>query len=183
MFAESLNDGEKVLEIGCGDGKNLAFFTSYASLSCAGIDPSAMAIEKGKELHPYFDLQVGTADSLPFADQTFDMVLFGFCLYLADREDLVKIVFEADRVLKNDAKLGILDFAPPYPIKKDYSHLEGVKTFKLDYASLFLSFPHYSLENTVSMSHEGPGFHADPDERISGVLLHKNIEQGYSSNV
>jgi len=180
LFARALKDGQQLLEIGCSDGKNLSYMSSQAKVMCAGVDPSAEAIAEGKKRYPGFDLRIGTADSLPFKNGAFDMVVFGFCLYLVDRDDLAKVVYETDRVLRDGGKLGILDFDSPYPVKKKYCHLEGVSSYKYDYAKLFLSFPHYSLVEKNSLSHQGMGFHPNPDERISNVLLCKDHKGAYS---
>jgi SAM-dependent methyltransferase len=49
----------RVLDMGCGVGATLtAFHPDYA---CVGYDPSADAIEFGRETHPQFDLRVGNA--------------------------------------------------------------------------------------------------------------------------
>ena len=76
----------KGLEIGCGDGTRLAWLKNNLNADCYGIEPSiksvAAACAKG------INVTQGTADILPFADQSFDIVIFGFCLYLCDREDL-----------------------------------------------------------------------------------------------
>ena len=49
---------------------------------------------------PDVKLKIGTAEKLKFEDDKFDLIIFGFCLYLCDREDLIKIVDETNRVLK-----------------------------------------------------------------------------------
>ena len=58
----------------------------------------------------------GAADQLYFESQTFDFVVFGFCLYLCDRDDLFEIAKEAHRVLKPTGWLVIHDFfaEPPH---------------------------------------------------------------------
>ena len=86
-----------ILEIGCSNGIRLNDLRNTFGAACYGIEPSALAIEEGKISFPSLTLQVGTADSLPFADTTFDLIVFGFCLYLCDRKDLFKIAAEADR--------------------------------------------------------------------------------------
>jgi ubiquinone/menaquinone biosynthesis C-methylase UbiE len=64
---------------------------------CTGLDssnaPITEAVNKG------VDAKQGTADELPFPNNSFDIVVFDFCLYLCDRLDLFKITAEADRVL------------------------------------------------------------------------------------
>ena len=69
----------KILEIGCGDGGRLAAIQKSVKCECYGIDPSKKAIEIAKNLGVI--ASVGVADSLQFERATFDIVIFGFCLY------------------------------------------------------------------------------------------------------
>src|SRR5882762_736631 len=87
----------KILEIGCGGATRLAWLHQHLGLVCHGIDPSARAVQAARRRG--VDAQRGTAESLPFADRMFDIVVFGFCLYLCDRDDLFRVAAEADRVL------------------------------------------------------------------------------------
>ena len=79
----------------------------------------------------------GTADRLPYRDGLFDVVVFGFCLYLCDREDLFRIASEADRVLNDQGWLIIHDFYSPVPTRRDYHHKTGIYSYKMDYKTLF----------------------------------------------
>lgn len=94
-----LKSGMKVLKIGCSSGYRLLWLQENLGLKCVGIEPSEQAVniarDKGIEVYQ------GTAESLPFEDTSFDLVIFGFCLYLCDRADLFRIAQEADRVLRN----------------------------------------------------------------------------------
>ena len=127
--------GEKVLEIGCGDGTRLAWLKDNLNADCNGIEPSAEAVAaactKG------INVQQGTADVLPFDNQSFDIVIFGFCLYLCDREDLFRIASEADRVLRTPGWLVIMDFYSTVPRARTYHHRPGVQSYNMDYRSLF----------------------------------------------
>ena len=120
--------GVKVLEIGCGDGTRLAWLKDSLNVDCYGIEPSAQAVAaacaKG------LNVQQGTADVLPFEDQSFDIVIFCFCLYLCDREDLFRIASAADRVLRAPGWLMILDFFSPVPHAKTYPIGPGCKVTK-----------------------------------------------------
>ncbi len=116
-----VDDTSTVLEIGCSDGRNLAWLAAQTGCSGAGVDPSDVAIATGLDRHPELDLRVGTADRLPF-ERRFGLVLLGFCLYLCDREDLPRIVAEVDRVLKPGGCLAIIDFDPPTPRRRRYRH-------------------------------------------------------------
>ena len=136
-----------VLEIGCSTGYRLFLLWKKYGCICKGVDPSRKAIAEGKKTCcKNIELSVGTADKLSFLDGSFDMVIFGFCLYLCDREDLFKIVYEADRVLKSGGRLVIYDFYSKKEYSNMYQHCQGLKSFKMDYKELFLAFPCYSLE-------------------------------------
>lgn len=113
---------ESVLEIGCGNGWRLHVLAREYHAKCFGIDPSERAVKDGMSLFPDLLLSQATADAVPHADQFFDLVIFGFCLYLCDRKDLFKIACEVDRVLKDFGKLMILDFYPPFPYRNAYAH-------------------------------------------------------------
>ena len=73
-----------------------------------GIDPSIKAIKANKNLN--ISLKKGTADALPYKDKSFDLVIYGFCLYLVDKELLFKVVHEANRVIKLKGNVAIFDF-------------------------------------------------------------------------
>lgn len=119
---------------------------------CYGIDPSTLAVQEACEKG--VSATVGTADQLPFEKNSFDIVIFGFCLYLCDRIDLFNIAKEADRVLKPEAWLIIKDFFAETPSKNDYQHKTGVSTFKMDYRTLFTWHPDYTCFKH-SISHHG----------------------------
>lgn len=171
--------GGSVLEIGCANGLNLERLRRTSGCQGSGIDPSAAAIEAGRFAFPALDLRVGTADALPFADGQFDLVWFGFCLYVTDRALLPRVVAEADRVLKDGGCLVIVDFDPGQPVKRRYSHAAGVSSYKTDYARMFLGFPQYVLAEKRPFSHAGDRFHPDPAERLSVQVLYKDNAGGY----
>jgi ubiquinone/menaquinone biosynthesis C-methylase UbiE len=89
----------------------LARFKSSKGWSGAGLDPSAKAISALNDAG--LRGVVGTAEALPQADQSVDLLIYGFCLYLCDRDDLFQIAAEAHRVLKPKSWLAILDFRAP----------------------------------------------------------------------
>ena len=62
-----------VLEIGCSNGWRLEAIREKYGCDCLGIDPADSQF-------PY--IFKGTADSLPYPDNQFDLVIYGFCLYL-----------------------------------------------------------------------------------------------------
>jgi ubiquinone/menaquinone biosynthesis C-methylase UbiE len=165
--------GVKVLEIGCSDGARLSWLKENLGFECYGLDPSykavKVAISRGIIAHQ------GTAEQLPFDDNSFDMVIFGFCLYLCDPVDLFRIACESDRVLKNPGWMLILDFHSPQPYKREYNHRLGLFTHKMNYRNLFMWNPGYtSYTHMVRHFSEG-GYTDDPQEWIALSVLRKNI--------
>jgi ubiquinone/menaquinone biosynthesis C-methylase UbiE len=124
---------------------------------------------------------VGTANSLKYPNEHFDVVWFGFCLYLIDRSLLTAAVAEADRVLRDNGYLVITDFDPQYPCRRKYHHLAGVQSYKADYSKLFLANPAYTLAAKRSYSHAGAGFPPDPDERVATWVIVKSMTNAYQN--
>ena len=92
----------RVLELGIGGGLNLAFYDVNKVESVTGIDPSpelrALALEAPRAPALKLEVKAGTAESLPFADQSFDSVVCTFTL--CSVADSTKALSEARRVLK-----------------------------------------------------------------------------------
>ena len=170
---------KKVLEIGCSAGHRLETMRLVFQADCYGIDPSTEAIDDGKNRYPKIFLQVGTADDLPFDDNSFDMIIFGFSLYLCDREDLFKIAYEADRCLKNQGTLIIKDFYPPFAYKNKYSHHDSIYSYKMNYSRMFTWNPAYAEISKIVFSHSGFALRDVPDEKVAIVVLRKNEEYAY----
>ena len=170
----------RLLEVGCSDGLRLEELSSVDGLMTSGIEPSAEAVRvaRGRGL----DVHQGTADKLDFESSSFDWVVFGFCLYLCDRDDLFAIAAEADRVLKNHGRLVVYDFDPGIPCRNPYHHLQGLSSYKMDYADLFLWNPCYTLISKEYYFHGGArGFHEDRNERVSISMLYKDQNGGYTA--
>ncbi|MFZ4536856.1 class I SAM-dependent methyltransferase [Propionivibrio sp.] len=161
-----------MLEVGCGDGTRLAWLKTNLNADCYGIEPTAKAVAaacaKG------INAQQGTAEVLHFDDQSFDIVIFGFCLYLCDREDLFRIAHEANRVLRTLGWLMILDFFSPVPRAKTYHHRPGVKSFKMDYRTLFNWHPDYECMTHKLRHHSEAGYTDEQDEWIAVLTLRKH---------
>lgn len=167
--------GASVLEIGCGEGRRLGWLKEHAGSRCSGIEPSTRAVDAA--MSRGVDAKVGTADQLPFADSEFDIVIFGFCLYLCDRSDLFRVACEADRVLKSPGWLLIQDFYSPDAAKRKYHHREGLFSYRLDYRSLFLWHPAYMTYAHRVEHHVLGGFTDDANEWVATSILRKNLER------
>lgn len=170
---------QNILEIGCGSGEKLAKLTEYFEASGFGLDPSQMAINKAKDVAQYnnskLNFEVGLATDLPYQDEMFDFVFFGFCLYLVPPSETYKAIMEANRVLKYGGFVAILDFDYGSLKVNPYRHATGVFSYKNNYSQIFTSSGYYSLVNKWSFNHAGNYFTQDRDERISIEILYKEL--------
>lgn len=164
--------GTRVLEIGCSNGWRLHALAQRGAVGF-GLEPSGAAVTDGRAAYPGLDLRVGTADALPFADEAFELVLFGFCLYLCDPCDLFTIAAEAVRVLKPSSHLAIYDFCPASPMRNAYHHRPGCFSHKMDYANMFEWHPGFTrIRHRVSPHSAGESLD-DSDARIAVTLLRR----------
>lgn len=166
----------QILEIGCGEGRRLSWLAENLDADVFGVEPSAMAVEKACDLG--IKAQRGTADDLPFESSKFDIVIFGFCLYLCDRQDLFRIAQEANRVLKPDAWLVINDFFAPTPVRREYHHKLGVYSYKMDYRVIFDWHPAYTCYAHKLNHHGQSSYTDDAQEWVATSVLRKRIEVG-----
>ncbi len=93
-------NGGRLLEIGCGDGKWLRLLQGLG-WHCTGIDFDADAVRRARQ-HG-LDVQVATADDLPFCKGEFDAVVSNHVI--EHLPYLKKLFDEAKRVLKPGGKL------------------------------------------------------------------------------
>lgn len=171
------NQIENILEIGCSSGLKLKKICDEMDAKGVGIEPSEKAVMDGNALrHDAVTLLQGTGDSLPFVDASFDLVNFAFCLYLFDRNILLKSLAEADRVLKPGGYMVITDFDPVTQRKRAYSHFPGLFSYKQNYGNLYTSTGLYYLIGKRSFSHRSPVFDIDANERVSTQILYKEID-------
>jgi len=96
--ARRLNDGEEVLDVGCGNAgllRDLGLFRIFKRR--VGID---VALPEAPE--PEIEVAVYDGQSLPFADGSFDSVLFGYFLHYLTREHAVRLLTEGARVARQN---------------------------------------------------------------------------------
>jgi ubiquinone/menaquinone biosynthesis C-methylase UbiE len=135
----------KVLEIGCGDANRLLYLKQrFSRVVFYGIDPSTEAIKNKKKSS--IILKKATADKIPFKKNFFDIIIYGFCLYLVDDRDLFKIICEAERVSKPDSSIIIYDFYSKNVKYKKYKHNKKIFIRKMDYSKIFSWCPYYKIK-------------------------------------
>jgi SAM-dependent methyltransferase len=173
---------KSVLEIGAGDGWRLSALREREQAArYVGIEPSALALADSAA--PGVCGVRATADALPLADASFDLVVFGFCLYLVDRSDLFRIAAEADRVLSEGGTLVIYDFYTAAPQRRRYAHADACFSFKMDYAQMFAWNPAYRvvLERRAwhAASTQTAAKAGDDDAEVRVVALRRDTQAGW----
>ena len=175
-FRHEINN---ILEIGCSSGAKVRALSEYFESDGYGIDPSREAIKvaSAKLSAPdiKLDFQTGLATQLPYEDKKFDLVFFGFCLYLVPPNEIFKVVMEADRVLRNGVFLAILDFDYGQLRVNPYKHAPGILSYKNNYSQIFTSLGYFHQIIKWSFCHSYNTFALDKDERLSIEVLYKEL--------
>ena len=104
-----LEPGQAVLDIGCGVGAFLRLVAAHGGRAF-GLDASVALIDVARRRLPGADLRVGDMESLPYDDDTFDLVCGFNSFFFAN--DFVAAVREAGRVAKPGAPVVIQVWGP-----------------------------------------------------------------------
>ena len=114
----------KVLEIAAGTALNLPHYPADTTVTGVELSPAMAELgrERAAELGREIDMQVGDAEQLEFADETFDTVVctYGLCTIPDDRA----AVREAKRVLRPGGRIVLAEHVrSPNPIVRTIQRL------------------------------------------------------------
>jgi len=113
---------DNVLDLCCGTGDIAGLIKKIQVSACVtGIDFSENMIDIAKDKHPTVKFLQGDATSLPYEDNTFDIVTMGFGL--RNIQNAEKAVEEVYRILKPNGKFLHLDFGEKNIISKIYDKI------------------------------------------------------------
>ena len=105
----SMVDGERLLEVGVGTGKNIPYYPKGAAVTAVDLSPRmlARARRRARRLRREVDLREMDVQELAFSDESFDAAVstFVFCTV----PDPVLGLREVYRVLKAGAELYLLE--------------------------------------------------------------------------
>ena len=108
-----------VLEIGCGEGQILEYLNECGVAAVSGVDISSSVISKAKQRCPWTQLTIADGSRLPYADDSFDLVLA--CEALEHVMAPGEVLREAARVSK-----GHCVFSVPFePLWRTLNMLRG----------------------------------------------------------
>jgi SAM-dependent methyltransferase len=109
LDALELGPGDHLLEIGCGGGLLLrdALATGAAA---TGLDHSEEMVEVARQRAPGAEVLLGKAESLPFADSSFNAVAMSVVFFFFD--DPVGVLQECRRVLRPGGRIAVYTTGP-----------------------------------------------------------------------
>jgi SAM-dependent methyltransferase len=109
----AVEPGDDVLDVACGTG-NVALRAAEAGARVVGLDLTPELFATGRRLAGEAGVEVewveGDAEALPFADESFDVVVSTFGCMFAPRHELA--ASEIGRVLRPGGRLGICSWTP-----------------------------------------------------------------------
>ena len=162
-----LSPGEKVLDLGCGNGWATRMIAkANAGVQAIGVDCSPRMIARADELHSFtirsrYDF--GSIEALDFKDGEFDRVFSMEAMYYAG--DLDKALLEAFRVLKPGGKAEILvDYYEESPASANWGEVMGLKLHRLSEAGWKAAMEKAGFTGVTTarvIDSRGPGDEAD----------------------
>jgi ubiquinone/menaquinone biosynthesis C-methylase UbiE len=112
----NITSGQHILDIGCGTGTlAVQLKQQCAGVEVVGLDPDPKALHRAKAKATRAGVSVqfdqGFADALPYASNSFDLVLSSLMFHHLEEQTREKTLTEVVRVLKSGGSLHLLDFA------------------------------------------------------------------------
>lgn len=172
ILGEYIKEGDKVLDLGCGNGRLLELFKGKnVDYVYVGVDNSEKLIEIAKKKNPGIFFQVANALNLPFPDNYFDKIFSIAVLHHIPSDDFRNhFIEEARRVLKPGG-LFILTvwnlWRRADSLKKiiKFATLKVLRRTKLDFKDVFMPwqktidrYVHCFTKNELKKLAENTGF-------------------------
>lgn len=111
VISSLIRPGCSLLDIGCAAGFFYGLLMKYnVQVDYTGIDLTPELVERAKCRHPGAHFETASADSLPFGDESFDVVMSKETIFVL--EDIYAGLNEALRVCRGTAVMDLILTAP-----------------------------------------------------------------------
>ncbi|MCJ7805513.1 class I SAM-dependent methyltransferase [Patescibacteria group bacterium] len=166
ILAKLAKGANQILDMGCGEGTRLNFVAR--GKECYGIDISSKAIGLAKKKYSKLHFTVGDLETLPYKNESFDLVYSAFVFEHLDNPE--KVIKEGIRVLRKGGKFLVVapNFGAPNRASPPF---KGNRIKKLVKGFLFDFLPDRDLSwNRVSPIATKSKYDIDGDTTIEPYL-------------
>lgn len=175
LFEKYLSSGDRVLDLGCGNGR---FYPVFKNVDYLGIDVSSKLIEIARSNYPGAKFEVSSIEHMP--DKFFDKICSIAVLHHVPSYGLrLKFLKEIRRVLKNNGKLILTVWNLKEKMKKrswfDWFRLDKGDVFLPWYGSKNTYFHCFNLEELVQLAREAGFEIIDQGEILVGEKPYSNF--------
>ena len=174
-----------VLDVGCGPATFLkSLVEAFDPSEAMGLEPSGKAVKLLSETvseDPRLAFQKGSAHSLPFETDSYDLVVCWSVLHWVGRNEYLQALGELVRVTSK--YLLVMDFVALQNYRVPYSHSEGFFTYKQDFVPALLASGLVDvMEDVRWWDQESPGsveeVRVDQLEPFAGNPLNYHARRG-----
>ena len=138
-----LSNGTKVLDLGCWDGHDIAYFEAKSDAVFCGIDASEFMIQQARNSVKNPDnLVIWNFEHLPFSDESFDVVYAKYSFSYIENFELV--FEEVSRVLKRWWKFIFIQNHPINDFSKKKTQYSLKETLSTSLFSTWAEITYYS---------------------------------------
>lgn len=147
--------GGRILDLGCGAGNNLRWLAQrHLARRAVGVERSPHTVGLLAQTFPEFEFIAADACDLPFATDSFDLVVVRSVLHWIEPAQLLQTIGEAIRVCGD--WLVVSEYAPRRPYSVPYRYEPRLRTWKADVKPL--------LDATGLLREQASLVHHDGDE-------------------
>ncbi|MGL5034424.1 MAG: class I SAM-dependent methyltransferase [Microcystaceae cyanobacterium] len=108
----TLNSASKILDLCCGGGQATRFLVENSE-AVTGLDASPVSLQRARKAAPQATYVQAMAESLPFTNDSFDLVHTSVALHEMTAPQLRQILSEVYRVLKPGGIFAFIDLHQP----------------------------------------------------------------------
>ncbi len=176
---------EKILEIGCANGKYLNQYSKLLkSKKSYGVDLSKKAIEDGKRKYKNLNLLKISSLEIDKIKLNFDFIICGFFLYQLDRELIFNQFDLIYKKLNKNGLLLIVDFDPLFKHSNINFNKKNLMSYKMSYDNFLIESGLFEILYKLkykTLTRDKRKFKSD---KISLTLFKKiNFQKSYPESV